>query len=153
MTIADRLAKLGVDLPTPATPAANYVPFVRDGNLLYISGQLPFQAGAVAAKGKLGGGVSLDQGREAARVCAINVLAVAKMALDGDLERIRQVVKITGFVASDPSFTDQPQVVNGASDFLVEVLGERGRHARCAIGMAALPLDAAVEVDAIIAVD
>jgi enamine deaminase RidA (YjgF/YER057c/UK114 family) len=151
-TIEARLARAGVTLPTPAAPAANYVPFTRHGDLLFISGQVSLSAGGEAYRGKLGDGVSLDEGRRAARLCAINVLAQIKAALDGDLERVVQVLKITGFVASAPGFTEQHLVVNGASDLLVEVIGERARHARAAIGMAALPLDAAVEVDAILAV-
>jgi enamine deaminase RidA (YjgF/YER057c/UK114 family) len=152
-TIEARLARLNVTLPAAAGPAANYLPFVRHANLLYISGQLPLTAEGLACRGKLGNGVSVEQGRNAARLCAINVLAQAKAALDGDIERIRQIVRITGFVASAPHFTEQHLVVNGASDFLAEALGHRGRHARAAVGTAALPLDAAVEVDAIIAVD
>ena len=113
---------------------------------------MPIAGGGVAVRGRLGESVSLEDGRKAARLCAINILAQAKAALDGDLERIRQVLRITGFVASSPHFTEHHLVLNGASDFLVEALGERGRHARAAVGMAALPLDAAVEVDAIIAV-
>jgi enamine deaminase RidA (YjgF/YER057c/UK114 family) len=151
-TIEARLARLGVTLPSAAAPAANYLPFIRHEGVLYFSGQLPILAGGVAVRGRLGESVSLEDGRKAARLCAINILAQAKAALDGDLERIRQVLRITGFVASSPHFAEQHLVLNGASDFLVEALGERGRHARAAVGMAALPLDAAVEVDAIIAV-
>jgi enamine deaminase RidA (YjgF/YER057c/UK114 family) len=151
-TIEARLAAIGVALPAAAAPAANYLPFVRSGDILYVSGQLPLTAQGIAHRGKLGDGVSVEDGRKAARLCAINILAQAKAALDGDLERIRGILRITGFVASHPSFTEQHLVVNGASDFLAEVLGERGRHARAAVGVAALPLDAAVEIDAIIAV-
>jgi enamine deaminase RidA (YjgF/YER057c/UK114 family) len=120
--------------------------------MLFISGQLSRMAQGPEFLGKLGGAISVEEGREAARICAINVLAQAKAALDGDLERIRQLIRITGFVASTPDFTEQHLVVNGASDLLAEALGERGRHARVAIGAAALPLDAAVEVEAIVAV-
>ena len=151
-TIEARLARLGVSLPAAAVPAANYLPFVLHAGVLYLSGQLPIAAGGVAVRGRLGESVSLEDGRKAARLCAINILAQAKAALDGDLERVRRVIRITGFVASSPHFTEQHLVLNGASDFLVEALGERGRHARAAVGMAALPLDAAVEVDAVIAV-
>jgi enamine deaminase RidA (YjgF/YER057c/UK114 family) len=151
-TIEARLAAMGVALPVAAAPAANYLPFVRSGDIIYVSGQLPLTAQGIACRGKLGDGVSVEDGRKAARLCAINILAQARAALDGDLERIRRILRITGFVASHPSFTEQHLVVNGASDFLAEVLGERGRHARVAVGMAALPLDAAVEIDAIIAV-
>jgi len=151
-SIEARLANIGVTLPAAAGAAANYLPFVRHQGLLFISGQLPMAAGALACRGKLGEAVALDDARDAARLCAINILAQTKAALDGDLERIERVLRLTGYVASAPSFTDHHLVVNGASDFLVEVLGDRGRHARAAVGMAALPLDAAVEIDAIIAV-
>ena len=152
-TIEARLAALGVEIPAAAAPAANYVPAMRHADLLYVSGQLPMRDGAVAYGGRLGGDVTVDVGQEAARLCAINILAQAKSALAGDLERIRQIVRITGFVASAEHFSEQHLVVNGASDFLAEALGERGRHARAAVGVAALPLGAAVEIDAIIAVD
>jgi len=151
-TIEARLARLGVALPTAAAPAANYLPFVLHDGLVFVSGQLPLGPSGLAYRGRLGESVSVEDGRKAARLCAINVLAQVKTALGNDLERIRQVLRITGFVASSPHFTDQHLVLNGASDFLVEALGERGRHARAAVGMAALPLDAAVEVDAIVAV-
>ena len=151
-TISSRLARMGVAIPTAAAPAANYLPYMLHEGVLYISGQLPVAEQGLDCRGKLGDGVSVEQGREAARLCAINVLAQAKAALDGDLERIRQVLRITGFVASAPGFVEQHLVVNGASDFLAEALGERGRHARAAVGTSALPLDAAVEIDAIIAV-
>jgi enamine deaminase RidA (YjgF/YER057c/UK114 family) len=152
-TIEARLARLGVELPAAAAPAANYVPSVQNGGILYISGQLPMTADGVSCRGRLGESVSVGEGRKAARLCAINVLAQAKAALEGDLERIRQFLRITGFVASANDFAEQHLVANGASDFLVEALGERGRHARAAVGVAALPLGAAVEIDAIIAVD
>ena len=151
-TIEARLARMEVTLPTAAAPAANYLPFVRDGDLLHISGQLPLGAEGLTCRGRLGDGVSIEEGRKAARLCGINILAQAKAALEGDLERIRRIVKITGFVASAPDFTDQHLVINGASDFLAEALGARGRHARAAVGTVSLPLGAAVEVDAIIAV-
>lgn len=150
--IESRLAGMGVSLPTAAAPAANYLPFVLENGLLFISGQISASADGVV-RGKLGDGFTVEQGREAARLCAISVLAQAKSALGGDLERIRRFVRITGFVASAPDFTEQHLVINGASDFLVEALDERGRHSRAAVGMIALPLGAAVEVDAIIAVD
>ena len=151
-TILSRLARMGVAIPPAAAPAANYLPYMLHERVLYISGQLSVTGEGLACRGKLGEGVSVEQGREAARLCAINILAQAKAALDGDLERIRQVLRITGFVASAPSFIEQHLVVNGASDFLAQALGERGRHARAAVGTSALPLDAAVEIDAIIAV-
>jgi enamine deaminase RidA (YjgF/YER057c/UK114 family) len=151
-TIEARLAKRGVELPAAAAPAANYLPYVRHDDLVFVSGQLPMTAEGVAFRGKLGDGVSVEDGQAAARLCAVNVLAQVKAALDGDLERIRRIVRITGFVASAHGFFEQHLVVNGASDFLAEALGDRGRHARAAVGVAALPLDAAVEVDAIVAV-
>ena len=150
--IEERLNDLGLSLPNAAAPAANYLPFARQGDLIFVSGQLCIGPDGLTIKGKLGGNVALADGQEAARLCALNILAQAKAALDGDLERILQIVRITGFVASEPGFTDQHLVINGASDLLVDVLGERGRHSRAAVGMACLPLDAAVEIDAVIAV-
>jgi enamine deaminase RidA (YjgF/YER057c/UK114 family) len=143
-----RLAELGVLLPSPAAPVANYVPFVIAGHLLFVSGQVPFEDGKIAVAGKVGDTVSLEEAKRAARICAINILAQAKVAL-GDLDRIRRCVKLGGFVASGPGFTQHPAVINGASDLMVEVLGDGGRHARFAVGAPALPLDAAVEVDAV----
>jgi enamine deaminase RidA (YjgF/YER057c/UK114 family) len=149
--IEDRLNALGLSLPLAAAPAANYLPFSRHGDLIFISGQLCIGPQGLTIKGKLGDNVALADGQDAARLCALKILAQAKAALDGDLERIRQINRITGFVASAPGFTDQHLVINGASDLLVDVLGERGRHSRAAVGMASLPLNAAVEIDAIIA--
>ena len=148
-TIDERLTAAGVSLPEAAAPAANYVPFVRFGALLQTSGQLPLEAGKVSVSGKLGDGVALGDGQRAARLCAINILAQAKAALDGDLSRINRLLKLTVFVASAPDFTEQHKVANGASDFLVEMLGDIGRHARSAVGVPALPLDAAVEIEAL----
>ena len=143
-----RLAELGITLPTPPAPAANYVPAVISGSQLFVSGQLPMADGKVTVTGQLGDGVDVETAREAAKLCAIYVLAQARSVL-GDLDRVVRLVKVTGFVASHPSFGDQPKVVNGASDFFVEVLGDRGRHARSAVGVAALPFGASVEVEAI----
>ncbi|BCH32701.1 hypothetical protein MesoLjLc_46310 [Mesorhizobium sp. L-8-10] len=148
-TIETRLADLGVTLPAAAAPAANYVPFMRSGNLLLTAGQLPFKDGKLSSTGLLGRDVDVEAGKEAAKYCAINVLAQAKAAL-GDLEKIRRVVKITVFVASTPDFVEQHLVANGASDFLVAALGDHGKHARSAVGTAALPLNAPVEIEAII---
>ena len=148
-TVETRLQALGLSLPATPAPVANYVPFHLVGNLLFISGQISRAGDGRVAAGKLGGGVDVSQGREAAKLCALNILAVAKAAL-GDLDRIARVVKLTGFVNAVASFTEHPQVVNGASDCLVEVLGDKGRHTRSAVGMGSLPLDAAVEVEAII---
>ena len=145
--IEQKLASLGINLPTPASPIANYVPFVRSGNLLVVSGQLCFGAdGKLAAKGQLGGGVSIEDGQKAARACAINLLAQIKGAL-GDLDKVARVVRLGGFINSAPGFTDGPKVMNGASDLMVEVFGDKGRHARSTVGVSALPADAAVEVE------
>ena len=149
-TIESRLSARSIVLPEAAAPAANYLPYVITGSLLFISGQLPMENGAIAVKGLLGRDVELASGQRAAELCAINILAQAKAALGGDLSRIARVVKLSGFVASDPSFTDQHLVINGASNLIAEVLGEAGKHARAAVGMACLPLNAAVEIDAVI---
>ncbi|MGB3643339.1 MAG: RidA family protein [Mesorhizobium sp.] len=151
-TIEKRLSNLGITLPVAAAPAANYVPYVRSGNLLFPSGQLPMKDSKLAFTGLLGRDLDTATGKEAAKYCAINVLAQAKAAL-GDLEKIRRLVKINVYVASSPDFTEQHLVGNGASDLFAEVLGERGKHARVAVGMAALPLNAAVEVESIFEVE
>lgn len=148
-TIDSRLSTLGITLPEAATPAANYVSYVISGNLLYLSGQLPMENGKIAVTGLLGADVELAAGQRAAELCAINILAQAKAALDGDLSRIVKVIKLNGFIASAAGFTDQHLVMNGASNLIANVLGEAGKHARAAVGMAALPLNAAVEVDAV----
>lgn len=147
--IDTRLEEMGIALPRAAPPAANYLPYVVSGNLLFLSGQLPTVEGKVAVTGIVGKDVTLEEAQKAAELCAINLLALARDALEGDLGRIRRVVKIQGFVASTPEFTSQHLVVNGASNLLVGVLGEAGKHARAAVGMAALPLNAAVEIDAV----
>ncbi|MFD1332484.1 RidA family protein [Methylopila musalis] len=147
--IEAKLAELGVTLPTPAAPVANYVPAVISGSQLFISGQLPMGPDGLSLTGRLGDGVSIEDAQAAARLCAVNILAQARAAL-GDLERIARVVKLGAFVASTPEFADHAKVVNGASDFLVAALGDKGRHARSAVGVAALPLGAAVEIDAIL---
>jgi enamine deaminase RidA (YjgF/YER057c/UK114 family) len=146
-SVEKKLASLGISLPTPATPIANYVPFVRSGNMLVVSGQLCFGAdGNLVARGQLGSGVSMDDGQKAARACAVNLLAQLKAAL-GDLDKVTRVVRLGGFINSTPGFTDGPKVMNGASDLMVEVFGEKGRHARSTVGVAALPANAAVEVE------
>jgi enamine deaminase RidA (YjgF/YER057c/UK114 family) len=150
-TVEERLRAQGVTLPQPAAPAANYVSVVRSGNLLFTAGQLPFVNGKLETTGLLGRELDVTAGREAAKLCAVNVLAQAKAAV-GDLEKIVRIVKLTCFVASTPDFTDQPAVANGASDLMVAALGEKGRHARSAVGMASLPLNAPVEVEAVIEV-
>ncbi|GLQ77207.1 hypothetical protein GCM10007881_07230 [Mesorhizobium huakuii] len=151
-TIEKRLSDLGVTLPVAAAPAANYVPYCRSGNLLFTAGQLPLKDGKLQASGLLGRDVDTASGKDAAKYCAINILAQAKAAL-GDLEKISRLVKITVFVASAPDFVEQHLVANGASDFLVAALGERGKHARSAVGTASLPLNAAVEIEAIFEVE
>ncbi|TPM35949.1 RidA family protein [Mesorhizobium sp. B2-3-5] len=151
-TIEKRLSDLGVTLPVAAAPAANYVPYCRTGNLLFTAGQLPLKDGKLQASGLLGRDVGTAAGKDAAKYCAINILAQAKAAL-GDLENIRRLVKITVFVASATDFVEQHLVANGASDFLVAALGERGKHARSAVGTASLPLNAAVEIEAIFEVE
>src|SRR5580765_1547783 len=146
-TIEKKLADLGIELPQPVAPVANYVGFVRTGNFLVVSGQLCLDAdGKLVAKGQLGGGVSIEDGQKAARACAVNLLAQLKAAL-GDLDKVTRVVRLGGFINSAPGFTDGPKVMNGASDLMVEVFGEKGRHARSTVGVAALPANAAVEVE------
>ena len=151
--IDSRLKELGITLPAAAAPAANYVPFTISGNLLFLSGQLPIEDGKVAVTGLVGRDVDVARGQRAAELCAINILAQAKAALAGDLGRIRRIVKLNGFIASSPDFTEQHLVMNGASNLIANVLGEPGKHARAAVGMASLPLNAAVEIDAIIEIE
>jgi enamine deaminase RidA (YjgF/YER057c/UK114 family) len=146
--IAARLAELGVALPAAVPPVATYVPFARTGNLLVISGQLPIAAGKLAFTGKLGETVSLEDGQAAARQCLLNVLTHAATACDGDLDRVVRLVRLGGFVACEPGFTQHPAVINGASDLAVAIFGDAGRHARAAVGVASLPLDAPVEIEA-----
>jgi enamine deaminase RidA (YjgF/YER057c/UK114 family) len=149
-TPEERLRELGIELPRPAAPVAAYIPCVRTGDLVYVSGQVPLVDGQPRWTGRLGAdGLGVEEGAAAARVCAVNVLAALKAEL-GELGRVRRVVKVTGFVASEPGFTDHPKVVNGASELFGEVFGEAGRHARAAIGVAALPLGVPVEVEAIV---
>ncbi|HEY7263274.1 MAG TPA: RidA family protein [Trebonia sp.] len=145
---AERLAALGLSLPPVAPPVAAYVPAVRTGNYVYVSGQLPIVDGKLQATGKVGASVGTEEAAALARICALNGLAAAAGAAGG-LDAITRIVKVTCFVASDPSFTGQAQVANGASEFLIQVLGDAGKHARSAIGMAVLPLDTPVEVELI----
>jgi enamine deaminase RidA (YjgF/YER057c/UK114 family) len=148
-TVEQKLAAQGVVLHEPASPVANYVSFVRTGNLLFVSGQVCFDPqGKLIAKGKLGAGVTVEQGNAAARGCAINLLAQIKAAL-GDLDKVVRVVRLGGFVNSAPDFLDGPKVLNGASDLMVAAFGDKGRHARTTVGVAALPADAAVEVEGV----
>lgn len=146
--IEKRLAELGASLPDAPAPAANYVPFVVSGKTVYVSGQISADANG-PIRGRLGENVDVTAGAAAAWTCALALLAQARKAAGGDLDRIARIVKLTGFVNSAPGFTDQPKVVNGCSDFLVEVFGDKGRHARSAVGVAALPLGVAVEIEAI----
>lgn len=148
MTIEARLAELGVTLPDAPVPAANYVPFVKTGALVHVSGQIS-QGPDGLIRGKLGADMEVAAGAAAAQACAISLLSQLRGACDGDLERLVRVVKLVGFVNSTPDFTDQPKVINGASDFLVEVLGEAGRHARSAVSATSLPFGVAVEIEAI----
>jgi enamine deaminase RidA (YjgF/YER057c/UK114 family) len=148
-TVEKKLADLGITLASPAAPVANYVGFVRTGNLLIVSGQLCFDGESkLVAVGKLGGAVSIEDGQRAARACAINLLAQIKVAL-GDLDKVQRVVRLGGFINAQPDFLETPKVMNGASDLMVTAFGDRGRHARTTIGVAVLPMDAAVEVEGI----
>ena len=147
--ITARLQKLGIELPQAAAPVANYVPYVITGNLVFISGQIPFFNGEIQYIGKLGENISIEDAQKASRLCGINLIAQLKNACDGDLDRVIQVVKLNGFVNGTPDFTDQALVINGTSDLMYEVFQENGTHARAAVGCIALPLGAAVEVDAV----
>ena len=146
--IESRLGEIGVTLPAAPAPAANYVPFVRTGNLLFVSGQISQGPGGLIT-GRLGADMDVAHGAAAARACGLSLIAQARAALDGDLDRVVRVVKLTGFVNSTAEFTDQPKVINGCSDLLVEVFGDAGRHSRSAVSAAALPLGVAVEIEAI----
>ena len=151
MSISDRLAELGIVLPPVTPPAGNYVPWVRTGNLLFLAGQLPFSNGQLLVTGHLGAGMSIEQGQTAARQCAINLITQINDACGGDLSLVRRIVRLNGFVAGTPTFTDHPKVINGASDLFVAVFGDQiGKHSRVALGVAALPLNAAVEIDAVV---
>lgn len=152
-TVEKKLAELGVTLPAPAAPIANYVGAVRSGNLIFVSGQLCFGPdGKIVAAGKLGVGISMQQGLAAARICAISLIAQVK-GLVGDLDRVVRVVRLGGFVNAGPDFSEGPKIMNGASDFMVDVFGDRGRHARTTVGVAALPLDAVIEVEGVFEVN
>ena len=147
--IEQRLAAHGLELPAAPAPAANYVPYTISGKLVFVAGQLPFRNGQVAVAGRLGEDVSLEQGQEAARLCALNLLAQARAACAGDLSRLARCLKLGGFVSCVPGFTDHPAVINGASDLIVQAMGGAGQHARFAVGCASLPRNAAVEVEGI----
>jgi enamine deaminase RidA (YjgF/YER057c/UK114 family) len=144
-----RLAALKIELPNPAAPAANYVPTVIAGNLLFVAGQITIFNGEVRYLGKLGADMDIETGKQAARLCGLNIIAQARAALGGSLDRVKRVAKLGGFVNCTPDFIDHPQVVNGASDLMVEVFGDAGRHARFAVGAVSLPRGVSVEVDAI----
>lgn len=149
-TVDNRLERLGLTLPEVAVPLGSYVPAKADGRRIHTSGQLPVVDGTVEVTGKVGAEVSLEDARAQARICALNAIAAVRSAV-GDLDRVDSVVKMVGFVASDPSFTQQPAVINGASDLLAEVFGEAGVHARSAVGVAVLPMDAPVEIEIVVA--
>jgi enamine deaminase RidA (YjgF/YER057c/UK114 family) len=149
MSYESRLQELRLVLPVPPKPVATYIPAVRTGNLLFLSGVLPSRDGQLVMTGKLGQGLSIEQGIEAARIAVLNALAIVKMEA-GSLDRVKRIVKMVGHIASAPGFTDQPQVLNGASDLLVEIFGDAGRHARVAVGAAELPRQAPVEIELIV---
>ena len=151
--IDKRLAELGITLPVPAKPVANYVGWVRTGNLVYTAGQVPLKDGKIEFQGKLGKDYTVEQGAQAARICAINVVAQLKDAAGGDLDRIKRIVKVVGFVNGVPDFVDHPKVINGASDLIVEIFGDKGKHARSAVGSGSLPVNVAVEVEAVAEVE
>jgi len=146
--IEARLKELGIELPQATAPIANYVPFTVSGNIVVVSGQVSVRSGKAEFVGKLGAGISIPDGQQAARLCGLNVLAHLKVAAGGDLDRVKRVLRLGGFVNCTPEFTDMPQVVNGASDLMVQVFGDAGKHARAAVGVASLPLGVAVEVEA-----
>lgn len=148
-TIEKRLAELGVTIPAAAKPVANYVGWVRTGNLVFTAGQVTLSDGKLAYQGKVGGEIAMEDAHKAARLCAINILAQLKDACGGDLDRVVRIVKLVGFVNAVPEFADHPKVINGASDFMVEVFGEKGKHARSAVGSGSLPFNVAVEVEAV----
>lgn len=148
-TVDARLKEMGVEIPTPAAPVANYVGFVKSGNLVFVSGQVTLKDGKIEYVGKVGTDFTTEQAQDAAKLCAINIVAQLKAACDGDLDRVQRIVKLGGFVNSTPEFKEQPQVINGASDFFVAVFGDKGKHARAAVSAGALPLQVAVEIDCV----
>ena len=147
--IEEKLSSLGISLPVPPDPAGSYVPVVVSGNLAFVAGQIPAEGNHIKFRGKV---VSIEIGRQAARLCTINALAQLKSSL-GSLDRVKQVIKLTGFINCDPTFADHPKVINGASDLLVQLFGEKGKHARVAVGVSSLPLDSAVEIDLLIEIN
>ena len=149
MTLGTKLQELGFTLPAAAAPAANYVPYVISGNMVYVSGQIPFLNGEKMHLGRLGDGLSVEDGAAAAQACALNILAQVNDAVGGDWARVKRCVKLGGFVNCTPDFTDQPMVINGASNLIADVMGTAGKHARFAVGAPSLPLGVAVEIDAV----
>ncbi len=147
--VENRLREMGISLPEPAAPAANYVPYVVSGSLVYVAGQVPVSAKGLEFQGKVGADLSIEEGQRAARLCGLNIIAQIRAAAGGDLDRVGRIVKLGGFVNCPPEFDQHPAVINGASDLMVEVFGERGRHARFAVGAPSLPFDVAVEIDAV----
>jgi len=152
MSVEDKLKEMGIELPTPPKPVGSYVPVVQTGNLCYVSGQIPVKNGRVAVIGSVPGSCSVEDAKEAARICAINTLGHMKVHL-GSLDRIKKIVRINGFIQSDNGYHNQPEILNAASDFFAEVLGEKGVHTRTAYGVLELPVNAAVELDAVIEVE
>ena len=148
-----RLKELGIEVPTPAVPVANYVGFVRTGNLVFTAGQVPLKDGKFLYQGIVGSDITVEQAAEAAKLCAINIIAQVKAACGGDLDKVKRVVKLVGFVNGVAGFADQPKVINGASDLMVAVFGDAGKHARSAVGAGSLPLNVAVEIEAVVEVE
>lgn len=153
MSVEQRLAELNLDIPTPVAPVANYLPFVRSGNIVSVSGQIPMKDGKLAYEGKVNDDVSLEDACAAARLCGLNIIAQLKAACDGDLNRVKRIVKLGGFVNCTDGFGDQPKVINAASDLMVDVFGDIGRHSRSAVGVNALPLNVPVEIDALVEIE
>ena len=151
--IDDRLAELRIELAEPAAPVANYVGYVVSGNLVFVSGQVTLENGEFKYIGKVGSDLSVEEGAAAARLCGINILAQVKDACGGNLDRVKRVVKLGGFVNAGPDFTQHPQVINGCSDLMVDVFGDKGKHARFALGAGSLPLNVAVEIDAVVEIE
>lgn len=148
--IDKRLAELGVTVPEPAAPVANYVGWVKTGNLVFTAGQVPLKDGKFLYQGKVGKDVTVEEAAEAAKLCAINIIAQVKVACGGDLDRVKRIVKLVGFVNGVPEFADHPKVINGASDFMVAVFGDKGKHARSAVGAGSLPINLSVEIEAVV---
>ncbi len=153
MSLQEKLQELGYELPKAAAPAANYVPYVISGNTVFVAGQIPFLNGEQMHLGRLGEDLSIEQGIEAAKACALNILAQANAAVDGDWIRVKRCVKLGGFVNCTPDFNDHPKVINGASDLIVAAMGDAGKHARFAVGAPSLPLSVAVEIDAVFEIE